>query len=83
MSIGPAKIRYQAESHDIHPNVQDVELRFLRAIFRPHLQNVVLTLRAMQGVKIAHLPTHQFVNPMVWLQSNHLILVQKLFMRYR
>jgi hypothetical protein len=65
VSIGPAKIRYEAVLLGIRPNVQDVELRFLRAIFRPHLQNVVLILRAMQDVMTAHLPKHQFVNPTV------------------
>jgi hypothetical protein len=82
VSIGPAKIRYQAESHDIHPNVQDEEPHFLRATFRQHLQIVALILHVMQGVMTVHLPKPQFVNPKVWLQSNHQILVLKLFLQF-
>jgi hypothetical protein len=65
VSIGPAKIRCEAVLLGIRPNVQDEELCFLQATFRQHLQNVVLTLRVMQGVMIAHLPMHQFENPKV------------------
>jgi len=65
VSIGPAKIRYEAVLLGIRPSAQDVGPNFLLAIFQPHLQNVVPTLRVMQGVKTAHLPKHQFVNPKV------------------
>jgi hypothetical protein len=54
VSIGPAKIRYQEESHGIRPNVQVEELHFLLATFRQHQQIVALILHAMQGVMIAH-----------------------------
>jgi hypothetical protein len=68
---------------DIHPNVQVVEPLFPLATLQQHLHIAVPTLHVMQGAKTAHLPMRQFVNPMVWLQSNHLILVQKLFLQYR
>jgi chemotaxis response regulator CheB len=81
VSIDPAKTQYSLVSRDIRPNVLALELRFPQATFVMHLRRVVLIRRVLPVVMIDDLPMHRFEIPTDELQSNHLILVLKLFLQ--